>query len=89
MLWIFPATWYIVKQKDQQENLCENLIPGTETPAAIVPAAITAVVVYAFSLPSKIMRSPCIMYTWSSFYIPTAKRFIFFHTMVDPVTATV
>lgn len=77
MLWIFPATWYIVKQTEQQENLYKNLIPGIETPAAIVPSAIAAAV-YALSPPCKIMRSPCIMYIWSSFYIPSAKRFIFF-----------
>lgn len=46
-------SWYIVKQTEQQENLYKNLIPGTETPAAIVPAAITAAVVYAFSLHPK------------------------------------
>lgn len=50
MLWIFPDTWYIVKQTEQQESLDKNLIPGTETPAAIVPAAIAAAVLYAFSL---------------------------------------
>ena len=53
MLWVFLATWYIVKQTEQQENLDKNLIPGTETPAAIVPAAIAAAVVYAFSLHPK------------------------------------
>lgn len=49
--WIFPLSWYTVKQTEQHENLCKNLILGTETPATIVPAAITAAVVYPFCLP--------------------------------------
>lgn len=81
MLWIFPATWYIVKQTEQQENLCKNLIPGTETSASFVPAATAAAVVYAFLHPSKIMRSPCIMYIWISFHIlPSECQVIHFFT---------
>lgn len=53
MLRIFPAALYIVKQTEQQESRHKSLIPGTETPAAIVPAAITAAVVYALTLHAK------------------------------------
>lgn len=45
MLWIFAATLFTVKQTEQEANLGENLIPGTEGPAA-VPAV------------PRIMRSP-------------------------------
>lgn len=58
MLWIFPAALYIVKQTEQQDNLCENLIPGTETPAAVVPADWRGAI--CRRPPPKIMRNPCI-----------------------------
>lgn len=63
------------KQAEQEANLCKNLIPGTETAAAIVPAAVTALL-YA----SKIMRSSCIMYVWSSL----GPSHLIFHSVGKP-----
>lgn len=79
MLWIFPATWYIVKQTEQQENIEEELNPWNWDSCCYCSSCYRCRCGARFLPPSKIMRSPCIIYIWSPFYIPSANRFVFSH----------